>query len=101
ANAKRAKILENMIRDIRSAGGAIILASQSPDDYDKGYFNFLELIEFPIILKSTPNSHKFIEQKFSLKAQNAKELLREIGTLKRGEAYLNNLGSITLAELVK
>lgn len=101
ANAKRAKILENMIRDIRSAGGAIILASQSPDDYDKGYFNFLELIEFPIILKSTPSSHKFIEQKFSLKANKAKELLRQVGSLERGEAIVNHNGNIILAELAK
>ena len=101
ANAKRAKILENMIRDVRSAGGAIILASQSPDDYDKGYFNFLELIEFPIILKSTPSSHKFIEQKFSLKSNKAKELLLEIGTLNRGEAVINFQGKIVLVELSK
>ncbi|MDI9311208.1 MAG: ATP-binding protein [Limnohabitans sp.] len=89
SNPKRAKILENMIRDVRSTGGAIILASQSPDDYDKGYFNFLELIEFPIILKSTPSSYKFIEQKFSMSAQKSKELLREIGTIERGEAYIS------------
>lgn len=101
ANPKRAKILENMIRDVRSAGGGIILASQSPDDYDKGYFNFLELIEFPIILKSTPSSHKFIEQKFSLKANKAKETLREIGLLDRGDAYINQNGKMILTQLVK
>ncbi|RZK23764.1 MAG: DUF1832 domain-containing protein [Flavobacterium sp.] len=101
ANAKRAKILENMIRDVRSAGGGIILASQSPDDYDKGYFNFLELIEFPIILKSTPSSYKFIEQKFSIPPTKAKDLLRAIGKLDRGEAFMVSKNQVVNVELVK
>lgn len=101
ANPKRAKILENMIRDVRSTGGGIILASQSPDDYDKGYFNFLELIEFPIILKSTPSSYKFIEQKFSLNPVKAKELLREIGTIEQGNAFLNLNNKVSLIDLCK
>jgi len=101
SNAKRAKILENMIREVRSTGGAIVLASQSPDDYDKGHFNFLELVEFPIILKSTPSSHKFIEQKFALTATKAKTLLRDIGSIERGEAYINENNKIILVELTK
>ncbi len=96
-NAKRAQILVNMIRDVRSTGGAIILASQSPDDYDKEHFNFLELIEFPIILKSTPNSHKFIEQKFSMTSSVAKDTLREVGKLERGEGIaLHNKKTVTI-----
>ena len=100
-NAKRAKILADMIRDVRSTGGAIILASQSPDDYDKEQFNFLELIEFPIVLKSQPSSHKFIEQKFSVNANKAKDLLRQVGTIERGEGFVAVKGEIILAELSK
>lgn len=85
---KRAQILEKMIREVRSMGGMVILASQSPDDYDTANFDFLELLEFPIVLKSTPKSHKFLEQKFSLVSSEAKDLLREVGKLNRGEGYL-------------
>lgn len=84
---KRAQILQNMIREVRSMGGMVILASQSPDDYDTANFDFLELLEFPIVLKSTPKSHKFLEQKFSLSSLVAKEVLKEVGRLERGEGF--------------
>jgi hypothetical protein len=61
SSPKRAKILERMIREVRSMGGMVVLASQSPDDYNTSAFDFLELLEFPIVLKSTPQSHKFLE----------------------------------------
>ncbi|MCC6723773.1 MAG: DUF87 domain-containing protein [Saprospiraceae bacterium] len=99
-NSKRAKILEKMIREVRSTGGAVVLASQSPDDYDQS-FNFLELIEFPIVLKSTPNSHKFLEQKFSISPNKAKDMLHELGKLQRGEAYVMSNGEPRLIELCK
>ena len=98
---KRAKILERMIREVRSMGGMVILASQSPDDYNTAQFDFLELLEFPIVLKSTPQSAKFLEQKFSISATQAKDLLKEIGKLNRGEAFLMNDGKVVLGELTK
>jgi DNA sulfur modification protein DndE len=101
ANKKRAKILENMIRDVRSAGGAVVLASQSPDDYDKSDFNFLELIEFAFVLKSTPDSHTFLEKKFSLKTVEAKQLLLQVGGIARGEAYMKVGNGVVLVELCK
>lgn len=87
-NTKRAKVLAKMIREVRSAGGAVMLASQSPDDYDKAEFDFLEQIEFPIVLKSTPKSGKFLEQKFGLSAARAKEMLNKIGSFNTGEALV-------------
>lgn len=96
---KPSGILAKMIREVRSAGASVILASQSPDDYDRSDFNFLELMEFPIVLKSTPSSHKFLEQKFSLTSQKAKEMLLEVGKLNRGEAYLLHENKAVLVEL--
>lgn len=98
---KRAQILEKMIREVRSMGGMVILASQSPDDYDTANFDFLELLEFPIVLKSTPKSHKFLEQKFSLTAGEAKELLKGVGKLERGEGFLLFNKKIEKIELCK
>ena len=98
---KRAKILERMIREVRSMGGMVILASQSPDDYNTAQFDFLELLEFPIVLKSTPQSAKFLEQKFSVSASQAKELLKDIGKLNQGEGYLLYDKKLVLTELCK
>ena len=98
---KRAKILERMIREVRSMGGMVILASQSPDDYNTAQFDFLELLEFPIVLKSTPQSAKFLEQKFSVSASQAKELLKDIGKLNQGEGYLLADKKLVLTELCK
>lgn len=98
---KRTKILQDMIRDVRSSGGAIVLASQSPDDYDKTDFDFLELMEFPVILKSTPKSHKFLQQKFGLDSQAAKNMLYKLGDLERGEAYVMEGKKVKLVELCK
>ncbi len=101
SSPKRAKILERMIREVRSMGGMVVLASQSPDDYNTSAFDFLELLEFPIVLKSTPQSHKFLEQKFSLSTTRAKELLKEIGQLERGEGFLVSDKKVVLSELTK
>lgn len=91
---KRSSILAKMIREVRSSGGAVVLASQSPDDYDKADFNFLELVEYPIVLKSNPSSPKFLEQKFSLSPKAAKELLLEVGKLGRGEGFVMEAGKV-------
>jgi type IV secretory pathway VirB4 component len=100
SNPKQAKILQNMIRDVRSAGGAIVLASQSPDDYDKADFDFLEQMEFPVVLKSSPKSHKFLEQKFGLSSKEAKKMLGELSSLERGQAFVKD-ESLKLVELTK
>ena len=98
---KRAKILQNMIRDVRSSGGAIVLASQSPDDYDKAEFDFLEQMEFPVVLKSTPKSHKFLQQKFGVNKTEAKKLLSDLANLDRGQAFVFDDGNVKLVELCK
>jgi hypothetical protein len=97
---KRSKVLADMIREVRSSGGMVVLASQSPDDYDKADFNFLELMQFPMVLGCTPSSHKFLEQKFSLSSKQAKEMLADIGRLSRGEAFILEQGQPTLVKLV-
>lgn len=84
---KRVLVLENLIREIRSKGASVILLSQSPDDYDKADFNFLELLEFVYVLGCNPSSHKFLQQVFGISAEQAKKLMREVTTLSQGEAF--------------
>ncbi|GAB3222480.1 ATP-binding protein [Spirosoma arcticum] len=101
SSKKRSKVLASMIREVRSSGGMVVLASQSPDDYDKADFNFLELVQFPMVLGCTPSSYKFLEQKFSLNSKQAKDMLNDIGRLPRGEAFILEQGQPTLVKLVE
>ncbi len=101
AEKKRALILQKMIREVRSMGGMVILASQSPDDYDAADFDFLELLEFPIVLKSTPKSHKFLEQKFMLGTAEAKDLLKTVGRLEIGEGFVMEDKKVVGCDLTK
>ena len=84
---KRVKILEDMIREIRSKGASVILLSQSPDDYDQADFNFLELLEFVYVLGCNPSSYKFLQQAFGLSNERAKQIMREVTMLGQGEAF--------------
>ena len=102
ADKKRVSVLESMIREIRSFGGAAILLSQSPDDFDKHDFNFMELLEFVYVLRCTPDSSKFLKQYFGLTSDQANNLLRDVTGLKTGEAFTRGLNkNVVKLELCK
>ncbi len=84
---KRVGVLENLIREIRSKGASVMLLSQSPDDYDKADFNFLELLEFVYVLGCNPSSYKFLQQTFGVSPVRAKEIMRDVTAFKQGEAF--------------
>ncbi len=86
-NKKRVKILEDLIREIRSKGASVILLSQSPDDYDQAEFNFLELLEFVYVLNCNPSSSKFLQQVFGISDSSAKNILQMTTKLGQGEAF--------------
>lgn len=91
-NRKRVSILESIIREVRSMGAAVILLSQSPEDFDQSDFNFMELLEFVYVLNCTPDSNKFLKQYFGLSNERANSLLRDVTGLKTGEAITRGLG---------
>jgi len=97
-NKKRVKILEDLIREIRSKGASVILLSQSPDDYDQAEFNFLEMLEFVYVLNCNPSSAKFLQQVFGLSTEQSKKIIKEISVLFQGEAkgYNNQKELLTL-----
>jgi DNA sulfur modification protein DndE len=86
-NKKRVKILEDLIREIRSKGASVILLSQSPDDYDQAEFNFLELLEFVYVLNCNPSSPKFLQQVFGINLERAKKIILDLPNLSLGETY--------------
>ncbi|MEW6126197.1 MAG: DndE family protein [Acidobacteriota bacterium] len=83
---KRNRILQRLIREIRSKGASVFLLSQSPDDYDQNEFNFAEMLEFIFVLQSSANASKFLQSALGITAQRAKPLLAEVANLKSGDA---------------
>ena len=101
SSKKRVQVLEKLIREIRSKGASVMLLSQSPDDYDKTDFNFLELLEFIFVLESNPSSPKFLSQAFGLRSEQAKQLMRSVTELKQGEAFSKKGNSVSEISLCR
>jgi DNA sulfur modification protein DndE len=85
---KRSRVLERLIREIRSKGASVFLLSQSPDDYDTAEFNFAELLEFLLVLQSNATANKFLQSALGLTPQRARTLVAEVGSLAEARAFV-------------
>ncbi len=90
---KRNRVLQKLIREIRSKGASVFLLSQSPDDFDQSEFDFTELLEFIFVLQSSANATKFLQSALGIPAQRARTLLSEVANLKSGEAFARTFDS--------
>ena len=88
---KRRRILEKLIREIRSKGASVFLLSQSPDDYDQDDFDFTELLEFVLVLQSSAQASRFLQSALGVTAQRARSLVAEMANLPSGEALVRDL----------
>jgi DNA sulfur modification protein DndE len=88
---KRSRILETLIREIRSKGASVFMLSQSPDDYDQADFDFAELLEFIFVLQANARSGKFLQSGLGVTAATAKALLPEISNLPTAHALSKKL----------
>jgi DNA sulfur modification protein DndE len=84
---KRNRILERLIREIRSKGASVFLMSQSPDDYDQKEFDFTELLEFIFVLQSNVSANGFLQSALGVSAIQAKQIASEIPRLASGAAF--------------
>jgi DNA sulfur modification protein DndE len=91
---KRNRVLQKLIREIRSKGASVFLLSQSPDDYDQNEFDFTELLEFVFVLQSSANASKFLQSALGITAQRAKTLVADVANLKTGEALAKSFDGI-------
>lgn len=82
---KRNRILQRLIREIRSKGASVFMLSQSPDDYEQSEFDFAEMLEFVFVLNSSANATKFLQKSLGVTTQRAKTLISEVANLKTGE----------------
>lgn len=70
--------LQRIIREGRSKGVAVFLASQSPKDYSQRFFNFGEFLEFPVIMKSKGASKKVLQSLLGISNKKVKELKQRL-----------------------
>lgn len=74
--------LERIVREGRSKGVAIFLASQSPSDYLQKFFNFRELLEFSLIFQCDGMSAAGVRALLGCSQRTANAILQEISRLK-------------------
>lgn len=84
---KRSRVLQRLIREIRSKGASVFLLSQSPDDYETSEFNFAELLEFVFVLQSSASANKFLQSALGITAQRARSLVADVGNLSSGQGF--------------
>lgn len=87
---KRNRILERLIREIRSKGASVFLLSQSPDDYATSEFDFAEMLEFVFTLQSNASATKVVQSAFGVSSNRARSLTAEIGKLKTGQGFVKS-----------
>lgn len=80
------KALSDIIRLHRSKGLVVMLASQSPDDYEGEADDYLENIGLPVCFKTNADSTKVLENMFKHKPQMASLQSGVCLTLKDGKA---------------
>lgn len=83
---KRNRVLQKLIREIRSKGASVFLLSQSPDDYDQDDFDFIEMLEFVFVLQSSASATKFLQSALGITTQRARSLAAEVSNLTSGQA---------------
>lgn len=88
---KRSRVLQRLIREIRSKGASVFLLSQSPDDYATDEFDFAELLEFVFVLQSNASAGKFLQSAFGISARASRALVAEISSLKSGQGFTKSL----------
>lgn len=90
---KRNRVLQKLIREIRSKGASVFLLSQSPDDYNQDEFDFTELLEFVFVLQSSASANKFLQSALGITAQRARTLVGEVANLPTGQAFARAINS--------
>lgn len=79
--------LEKLIREMRSKGLAVVLLSQSPDDFEQKRFDYTELLEFVFVLKCTTNKAQHIQKLIRCRLETAKNLVPKLANLPYPECY--------------
>ncbi len=79
--------LEKLIREMRSKGLAVVLLSQSPDDFDQKHFDYTELLEFVFVLKCTATRPQAIQKLIRCRLETARSIAPKLANLSYPECY--------------
>jgi DNA sulfur modification protein DndE len=79
--------LEKLIREMRSKGLAVILLSQSPDDFAQQHFDYTDLLEFVFVLKCVADRPNQIQKLIRCRAETAKMLTPRLANLPYPECF--------------
>jgi len=83
--------LEKLIREMRSKGLAIVLLSQSPDDFAQRHFDYTELLEFVFVLKCVADRPQQVQKLIRCRLETAKTIVPRLGNLPYPECYTKAL----------
>jgi DNA sulfur modification protein DndE len=83
--------LEKLIREMRSKGLAVVLLSQSPNDFAQKHFDYTELLEFVFVLKSVADKPHQIQKLIRCRAETAKTLAPRLANLPYPECFTKAL----------
>jgi DNA sulfur modification protein DndE len=79
--------LEKLIREMRSKGLAVVLLSQSPDDFAQKHFDYTELLEFVFVLKCVADRPNQIQKLIRCRTETAKMLAPRMANLPYPECF--------------
>ena len=83
--------LEKLIREMRSKGLAVVLLSQSPDDFAQRHFDYTELLEFVFVLKCVADRPHQIQKLIRCKTETARMLTPRLANLPYPECFTKSL----------
>jgi len=87
-NKNACKILENMLRVVRSKGVVVIMLTQNPADYKTSDFDFASQVKIPICLNINDKDFKTIKS-FVGTPKSENKLQNAINELSNGKAVIN------------
>ncbi|MBD3343365.1 MAG: DUF1832 domain-containing protein [Candidatus Lokiarchaeota archaeon] len=94
-NKNARKILEQLLRVIRSKGVVVVMLSQGPEDYRQSDFDFASQVKIPICLNVNNKAPKIIQRFIGWNKSEGK-LKNEIDKLENGMALINIDGIETI-----
>ena len=74
------RFLQGIIREGRSKGFAVMLMSQSPDDFDQADFDYTEQLQFTYMLQCKTEA-KAVQRLLAVSRQEAKRIVAELGRM--------------------
>lgn len=84
------RVLEKMLRELRSKGVAVVLLTQGYIDFNQKNFDYSSMLGWTFIMKSD-NSYQEIGRALAVDGEKAKELAKELALAEVGKVYTRTM----------